>query len=52
MSKNRGCFHSPRNVSNIPQMRFASSSFSISQKILSSGSVPENRALTQPPFLK
>ena len=44
--------YSPKNVSNNSQSSTASCSVCISQKMRSSGSVPENRALTQPPFFK
>ena len=41
-----------RNRSYLVQMSAASAASGISQKMRSSGSVPEKRAMTQPPFLK
>ncbi len=41
-----------RNCSYLVQMSAASTASGISQKMRSSGSVPEKRAMTQPPFLK
>lgn len=44
--------YNPSIISNLPHISSASRSSSISQKIRSSGSVPENLAMTHPPFWK